>query len=148
MKHVQMGDGTVVTNKYEFEYTSVANPRLGVIVISWGAKNLGFGEATFLLKENGSFHIDTECMSDAFIEELLAYAAKNSSRDPEEAPKECYAVARRLDPTLKPKPEEIVVAEEIVKHLRKHHKLTTFKQLERLGQESRLQLRKKRFEEC
>ena len=50
-----------------------------VIVISWSAKNIGFGQLTISVSydnENPPFLVETECMSEEFYKQVLEEAKK------------------------------------------------------------------------
>ena len=44
----------------------------GGFIISWGCKNVGFGELTFFSKD-GKTHCDSEAMGKEFIKQALAH---------------------------------------------------------------------------
>jgi len=64
--------------KYEFTYseiTSVWGPwekNEGGFIVSWGCKNIGFGELTFFIRD-GVSHCDSETMSKDFIKQTLEH---------------------------------------------------------------------------
>lgn len=51
----------------------------GAVVISWSAKAVGFGELTFHLSD-GRLSIDTEGMSQQFVDELLTEVLKQHKK--------------------------------------------------------------------
>jgi len=49
--------------------------------IDWAANGIGFGQVIFEIGPKGQVHIDTEHMSDQFIEELVLYVLSNATKD-------------------------------------------------------------------
>jgi len=68
--------------KYEFTHTSISSAwgpwdrNDGGFIISWGCKNVGFGELTFSIK-NGETHCDSETMSREFIKQALEHLVES-----------------------------------------------------------------------
>jgi len=125
--------------KYDFVYAEVSNPRLGVICINWGARGCGFGEVTMLMRESGGFYIDSECMSDQFLAELLVYVVSKSVKDPETIPADCYASHANRNEADMPRDESICAAYTTVDTLVKHHGMVDgdyLKELERRANEA------------
>jgi len=116
--------------KYDFAYAEVSNPRPGVVVIGWSARGMGFGEVTLLMRDNGKLYLDTECMSDRFLNELFEFLVLQSTKDPEEIPADCWA-SNHNEVDL-PRDEEICVAYVTVDQLVKHHGLADGEYLEDL----------------
>lgn len=50
----------------------------GGFLIRWSCENVGFGEVAFFNKD-GQLFCDSECMSDEFVSQLLAYVLKSST---------------------------------------------------------------------
>ena len=71
--------------KYDFAEASVHLDIRG-FTITWVAKGLGFGNVHFDVGPDGQVHIDTECMSDQFLNELMEYVVSKSTKDSEPAP--------------------------------------------------------------
>ncbi len=51
--------------------------------IDWSARGVGFGQVYFAVGPKGELHIDTECMSDLFVTELLAFVVSQATKDNE-----------------------------------------------------------------
>lgn len=68
--------------KYEFiycesEFFGEHEQSHGGMILRWGCKGIGFGEISFSdSKKADRLIIDTECMSDAFVNSALEYAVR------------------------------------------------------------------------
>lgn len=51
--------------------------------LSWGANGIGFGDVYFEFGPNGQVHIDTERMSNQFVEELFLFMLSKATKDQE-----------------------------------------------------------------
>ena len=71
--------------KYDFADAKVSLNIRG-FNISWAARGVGFGQMSFDVGPEGQVHIDTEYMSDQFVNELLEYLVSNSTKDSDPAP--------------------------------------------------------------
>jgi len=65
---------------YEFDYvylsTVLNNERNGGFILKWSAKNIGFGELTFLCEGRKTI-CETECMSREFIDQAVKFWLDN-----------------------------------------------------------------------
>lgn len=50
-------------------------------VIEWAAPQLGFGEITVVLGDDGKLHVYTECMSDEFVALALSKMVEHMVRE-------------------------------------------------------------------
>lgn len=66
--------------KYDFTHASVWLSK-HCFGIDWAAKGIGFGQVAFEIGPQGQVHIDTEHMSDLFVEELVAFVLSKATRD-------------------------------------------------------------------
>jgi len=63
--------------KIEFVYAET-EIRDGNMLISWGAKNVGFGQLEVSVLEDGKLIMYTECMGKEFAKSLFEYIVENS----------------------------------------------------------------------